>query len=125
MENKIRTSSKLTKEHIEEVLKDIMFKGNPETGNKPLFKEFNKNLDEQIQSGYMYMISSQGMTLMTGTGGIRDFIKANREQGLPDWMIAQDIYVSEDRALMSNTKWYWIGGITWKKINEEEEKDLN
>lgn len=115
----------LTKEKIEEVLKDIMFSTQTkEDGTKkpPMFRELPEgfDLDFQIQDGYIYQMGGgEGeMTLMTGCGGIRSYIEQCRKLKMNDFFIAQDIYVG-DYSKGSSGRMYWIGDVKWKKIGQE------
>lgn len=91
----------------------------PKNSKEKTWRELpeNFNLDFQIQDGYMYRTSGD-LVLMTDSGGIRSIIKALRDKGLPDFLIAQDIYVG-DYSKGSSGRMYWIGDVRWEKLENE------
>lgn len=113
-------STTLTYDRLKSIIEDVMFNPQPTksgTIEPPLFKKLPEDfdLDFQIQNGYMYSIEGE-LSLWTGAGGIRDIIKKSREIGLPDVIIAQDIYISDYTGKVRGT--YWIGDVVWKKIEK-------
>lgn len=117
--NETNPKANVSLEYLEKVLKDIMYgEVKPDgTKTKGIFKELPEgfNLDEQIQDGYMYQTSGD-IVLMTGAGGIRDIIRAQREAGIPDFIIAQSIYVTD--YYNQSTQAYWIGDVKWTPIEK-------
>ena len=106
----------LSYEKLGKIIKDMMFTkdtSKPKTKEERTWRELPEgfDLDFQIQNGYLYTVSG-GLTLFTGSGGIRDIISSMREAGIADSIIAQDIFIHY------NGKDYWIGDITWKKIEK-------
>lgn len=100
--------NKLSEELIRKSLEDILYAPNPKTGKSfatKLPKGFD--LDDQIKDGYLYQVSNEHMTLMTGAAGIRDMIKSCRESGLGDDFIVGDISVvnGSERIPIINAVW--------------------
>ena len=107
----------LTEEKIRQVIEEVMYKPDGTPAFFPTVRPLPENfdLDFQIQDGYAYMLSSDGdnLTLMTGSGGIRDYITTMREAGAGDDYIASSIFVTDYTGKETN-QWHSIIDIKWK-----------
>lgn len=115
--NKLNHYSSITEEKMKEIIKDFFYGDSLKESKifqpiKELPQDFN--LDSQIKDGYMYETHGS-IKLATGSGGIRDIIKASREAGIPDIFIAQDIYVYDYETGNGG----WIGDIKWTPITKD------
>lgn len=106
----------LTEQKIRQIIEDVMYTPSKDKPNsKPFAIKLPEgfDLDDQIKDGYLYELSNDNMTLMTGSGGIRDMIKTCRNSGLPDEFIVSGIFV------VAGTHRINIVDAVWTPINKD------
>lgn len=106
----------LTEQKIKQIIEDVMYTPPKDKPNsKPFATKLPEgfNLDDQIKDGYLYEVSNDNMTLMTGSGGIRDMIKTCRNSGLSDEFIVGDIFI------VAGTRRINIVDAIWTPINKD------
>lgn len=100
----------ITEEDIADIIKEV-FKD---------VKSLSCDIKDLIKTGYFYRIGLKHV-MVTGSGGALNYINVCRESGIPDEMIAEDIYITESKGMTTNMEWYCINTITWKNASETKE----
>lgn len=104
------------KELTEEDLKDFM---------KDIFPKPIDNIKwrDKIKEGFMYQIGAGDFIAITGYQGAINFCEKLEENGMPDIFIQKSIKVTDSDGLKTDTKFYCLADIVWKK--KEEDKRTN
>lgn len=87
-------------------------------------------LKDKIKTGWFYKIETgppidgeRELMTMTGSGGILNYIDKCREQGLPDYLIEESIFITNSESMTTNMKWYPISIIVWKQTPDGKKKN--